>query len=87
MKYVLFNKSNNTVLHYELFNSENDAKNFGYKDISSKVLLEQVYSMVVKEGYGIGNLDCVIQAEEPNLGNYKPQMRVSIAGKLAIIFP
>ena len=55
-----------------------------YKNISSLILLERVNAIVVEEGYTIGNIDCVIQAEEPNLGKHKYQMRHSIAGKLAI---
>ena len=34
--------------------------------------------------YKVGNVDCVIQAEEPNLKEYKGQMQKMIAGKLAI---
>ena len=59
----------------------NDAK---FKDISSLILLEKVYEVVVQEGYAIGNLDIVIQAEEPNVKKYKPQMRQVMAEKLNI---
>ncbi|VAX35286.1 2-C-methyl-D-erythritol 2,4-cyclodiphosphate synthase [hydrothermal vent metagenome] len=55
-----------------------------YKDISSLVLLERVYDIVKEEGYGVGNLDIMIQAEVPNVKQYKPQMRVCIAKKLHI---
>ena len=55
-----------------------------YKDISSLVLLERVSALADKEGYTIGNIDCVIQAEEPNLGKHKSQMCHSIAGALAV---
>jgi len=55
-----------------------------YKDISSLVLLERVSALVNEEGYTIGNIDCVIQAEEPNLGKHKSQMRQSIARALAV---
>jgi 2-C-methyl-D-erythritol 2,4-cyclodiphosphate synthase len=55
-----------------------------YKDISSLVLLERVNALAIEEGYKIGNVDCVIQAEEPNLKGYKGKMRHLIAGKLAI---
>lgn len=55
-----------------------------YKDISSLVLLEAVNLIVKEEGYKVGNVDCVIQAEEPNLKEHKPQMRSCIAGKLAM---
>ena len=55
-----------------------------YKDISSLALLERVNALATEEGYAIGNIDCVIQAEEPNLGKHKSEMRRSIAGALAI---
>jgi 2-C-methyl-D-erythritol 2,4-cyclodiphosphate synthase len=55
-----------------------------YKGISSLVLLEKVYAIADQEGYRIGNIDCVIQAEEPNLRKYKSQMRSHIADALAV---
>ena len=55
-----------------------------YKNISSLLLLEQVQSIVMEEGYQVSNVDCVIQAEEPNLKKYKPQMCSQIADKLKI---
>jgi len=55
-----------------------------YKDISSLVLLEKVYQMLHSEGYAVGNVDAMIQAEEPNLKEYKSQMRNQIASKLGV---
>jgi 2-C-methyl-D-erythritol 2,4-cyclodiphosphate synthase len=55
-----------------------------YKDISSMALLEKVYQMVVDEGYKVGNVDVIVQAEEPKIKDYKPQIRFHIAFKLAI---
>jgi len=55
-----------------------------YKNISSLILLERVHAMALEEGYRVGNVDCVVQAEEPNLGKHKSQMRHVIAKKLAI---
>ncbi len=55
-----------------------------YKNISSLVLLEKVKGIADQEGYGIGNVDCVIQAEEPNLKEYKLQMGLKIAEKLDV---
>ena len=37
-----------------------------YKGISSLVLLARVNAIADEEGYKIGNIDCVIQAEEPD---------------------
>ena len=55
-----------------------------YKDISSLILLGQVYDLIFKEGYRVGNVDVVIQAEEPNLKSYKPRMKATIAKALRI---
>ena len=55
-----------------------------YKSISSMVLLEKVNDLVQKEGYRVANVDTIIQAEEPNLKDYKTQMRFHVAYKLAI---
>lgn len=55
-----------------------------YKDISSLVLLGQVYELIFKEGYRVGNVDVVIQAEEPNLKIHKPRMKGTIAKALHI---
>ncbi len=55
-----------------------------YKGISSLILLEKVNTIVHQSGYAIGNIDAVIQAEEPNLKAYKPKMREVIAKYLTI---
>jgi 2-C-methyl-D-erythritol 2,4-cyclodiphosphate synthase len=55
-----------------------------YKDISSMVLLEKVHRLALEAGYAVGNVDCVIQAEEPSLKDYKPRMRACIARLLAV---
>lgn len=55
-----------------------------YRNISSMILLEKVYQMVEQAGYVVSNVDAVIQAEEPKLREYKPQMKFHIAYKLAV---
>ena len=55
-----------------------------YKNISSLILLKKVYELIQKEGYSVNNVDTVIQAEEPNLKDYKSQMRFHIAYALAL---
>ena len=55
-----------------------------YKNISSLVLLGKVNTIAEINGYRIGNIDCVIQAEEPNLKKYKAQMCTHIANKLFV---
>lgn len=55
-----------------------------YKDISSLILLGKVYDLISREGYKVGNVDVVIQAEAPNLKSYKPRMKERIAKALHI---
>ena len=55
-----------------------------YKNVSSLVLLETVNAIAEREGYRVGNVDCVIQAEEPHLTEYKSEMCGQIARILAV---
>lgn len=52
-----------------------------YKDISSKKLLKDVKGLMDAGGFTVGNLDCVIIAEEPKIGPY----RESITGEISDI--
>lgn len=58
---------------------DNDPK---YKDISSLILLEEVYKMMIANNYIIGNVDATILIEEPKLAPYKKQMQQNIANIL-----
>ncbi len=55
-----------------------------YKGISSLVLLNKVKVLLEAEGFWIGNIDCMILAEEPNLKDFKPKMRETIATSLGV---
>ncbi len=55
-----------------------------YKDISSVVLLDEVREQMTQAGYRLTNVDCALQAEEPNLSDYKAAMRNLIALRLEI---
>ena len=55
-----------------------------YKDISSLKLLKTVHGLVQKSKYKIGNLDVIVQAQEPKLQEFKPQMKKAIAKSLEI---
>lgn len=55
-----------------------------YKGISSNVLLGNVNDVLKKEGYKIDNIDTMIQAEEPNLKQYKSLMKQNIAEVLGL---
>lgn len=50
-----------------------------YKDIDSKVLLTNVYSIMRNEGWLLGNLDASILMQEPKLSPYIPAMCKIIA--------
>ncbi len=56
-----------------------------YKNISSMELLKRVYETIKSKGWGIGNVDISIIAEEPKLKAYKSQMRQNIAAVLKIV--
>lgn len=53
-----------------------------YKDIDSKILLEEVCEIMHKEGYEISNLDLTISAQEPKLAGYIIDMRKLVANLL-----
>lgn len=49
-----------------------------YKNISSMVLLEEVYSIMKENGYMIGNIDSIIVAQSPKMFPYIDTMRENI---------
>lgn len=53
-----------------------------YKDISSIILLENVYNTMKKHGYKIGNIDSTVAAQSPKLAPYIEEMRGVIAKAL-----
>lgn len=55
-----------------------------FRDISSLALLDEVMKIAVAEGYQVGNVDVVLQAEEPNIKEFKNKMRQNIAQRLKI---
>ena len=46
-----------------------------WKDVPSRVFLEQVYEKVKAAGYSLVNADVTVLAERPKLKAFKPQMR------------
>ncbi len=50
-----------------------------YKDISSMVLLEEVYNKMNEKEYKVGNIDSVIAAQSPKLAPYILAMRRNIS--------
>ena len=53
-----------------------------YKNADSKVLLKEVYKLIRKKGFVLGNLDAIVAAQRPKLSPYIPEMRKVIAGLL-----
>ena len=49
-----------------------------YKDISSLLLLENVYNTMKDAGYIIGNIDATIAAQSPKLAPYIEEMKYNI---------
>jgi len=55
-----------------------------YKGISSVILLEHVYALVLEKGYKINNIDSNIIAQEPKMMPYIPEMKKILAKTLKI---
>lgn len=55
-----------------------------FKDIDSKKLLAEVVAALKNEGYRIGNVDCVISAQQPKLKPHIPSMKSVLAKILKI---
>ena len=53
-----------------------------YKDQDSRLFLRLAYDLIKKEGYQLGNLDCVIMAQKPKLAPYIDRMRACLAKDL-----
>ena len=55
-----------------------------YKNMSSAKILAEVFKMVIKKGYFIGNIDSTIIAEEPKMAPHIPKMKSKIAKILLV---
>ncbi len=55
-----------------------------YKNIDSKILLQKSFELVKKKGYNIVNIDCTINAQQPKLKPYIPEMERIMASVLGI---
>ncbi len=55
-----------------------------FKGIDSKLLLSQVYMLLAKEGYEIGNVDCTIVLERPKINPHVELMKKTLADILHI---
>jgi 2-C-methyl-D-erythritol 2,4-cyclodiphosphate synthase len=50
-----------------------------YKDADSKILLSEVYKLIINKGYILGNLDAVVALQKPKLAPHINYMKVTIA--------
>jgi 2-C-methyl-D-erythritol 2,4-cyclodiphosphate synthase len=55
-----------------------------YKNIDSKILLQNTVDLISKEGYSIVNIDSTLCLEEPKIKSYINKMQEAIAGIAAI---
>ena len=53
-----------------------------YKNIDSRVLLREVYRLLEKNGYEVGNIDATIIAQAPKMAPHIPAMVANIAQDL-----
>ncbi|GAA3644048.1 2-C-methyl-D-erythritol 2,4-cyclodiphosphate synthase [Asaccharospora irregularis] len=53
-----------------------------YKGIDSIILLENVYNLIISNGYEIGNIDCTIIAQIPKMAPFIDNMRKNISNAL-----
>ncbi len=56
----------------------------GFKDVSSLLLLREVYELIRQKGYRINNIDMVIIAQKPYINKYKQEILHNICGILDI---
>ena len=57
-----------------------------YKDISSLILLQKIYQLLLKNNFVIVNIDATIVAEKPRLNSFIKRMRQNIAEVLKLDF-
>jgi 2-C-methyl-D-erythritol 2,4-cyclodiphosphate synthase len=55
-----------------------------WRGLDSAVLLREVYSMVVVDGWRVVNCDVTIHAQSPRLSPHKPAIRASVARLLEV---
>lgn len=55
-----------------------------YKNIDSKILLQESFKKVADKGFRIVNIDATVIAQRPKLMDYIPQMEATIAKSLNI---
>ena len=54
-----------------------------FKDIDSKILLENTFNLIKEKGFSIVNIDSTVCLEKPKIAAYIPEMRTTLAGILS----
>ncbi len=55
-----------------------------YKDIDSKILLQNVMKLIRSKGYEFGNCDCTIATEQPKLNPHIPRMQQKLSEVMSV---
>jgi len=55
-----------------------------FKNIDSKVLLNEVIGLIGNKGYTVGNIDCTVCLEKPKLAPHIDEMRNTLAKTMGI---
>ncbi len=55
-----------------------------YENIDSRILLRQVYALILNKGYSLQNVDCIIVAQSPKMSPHIDTMRDNIAVDLQV---
>lgn len=55
-----------------------------YKDVDSKILLQETIKIIAGKGYRVGNVDATICAERPKMKDYIPEMQRVLATLMQI---
>ena len=54
-----------------------------YRGISSLILLERAYALILEQGYSLGNADMVLLMQRPKVKDFIPLMEKNIAKALS----
>ena len=57
-----------------------------YRNISSKLLLQKSFELIISKKYEIGNIDIVVCLQEPKIAPYIDEMKLSISDILQISY-
>ena len=53
-----------------------------YKDVASKILLENTFGLIREKGFSVINADCTVCLEAPKISSFIAEMKKTIAGIL-----